>query len=157
MKNGVFIFIFSTCIFCNVHAQTSSNSSGGEARGVGGSASFSIGQVTNAYQKSNSSSVNQGVQQPYQIKSLETNELYKNISISVAPNPTNEYLNLKVENPFNYNLNWKLISEDGELISGDKIWVASTPITMEFLSPGVYVIVVQMSNIVVKSIKIIKN
>ena len=50
-----------------LHAQESVNSSGGEATGTGGTASYSVGQVVYTTATGTNGSVAQGVQQPYEI------------------------------------------------------------------------------------------
>ena len=60
-----FIFI---CIM-NIKAQQTISSSGGDAKGVGGSASFTIGQIDYIDFNNSNGYVNQGVQQPFEMYS----------------------------------------------------------------------------------------
>ena len=68
-------------------SQESLNSSGGTASGIDGSVSYSIGQVVISSSSDTAGSLNQGVQQPYQIEVVSTPKIDPEISISVYPNP----------------------------------------------------------------------
>jgi hypothetical protein len=63
-----------------VYAQESANSSGGKAIGVGGTVSYSVGQVFYTTNIGNSSSIAQGVQNAYEIYSVGNEENNFNIS-----------------------------------------------------------------------------
>jgi hypothetical protein len=89
-----FAFSLST-----VSAQTSVNATGGDASGSGGSASYSVGQVAYQTHTGTSGSVAEGVQQPYEISVVTSIEEANDIKLSITayPNPTTDYLELKVE------------------------------------------------------------
>ncbi|MCB0409870.1 MAG: hypothetical protein KDD29_06595, partial [Flavobacteriales bacterium] len=62
------IFITLQILICSiVFAQENTVSSGGDALGVGGSASYSVGQVVYTTHTGVNGSIAQGVQQPYEI------------------------------------------------------------------------------------------
>jgi hypothetical protein len=82
-----------------LQAQTSVNATGGDASGGGGSVSYSVGQVVYTTNTGANGSVAQGVQQPFEISVVTGIEEAKgiNLSVSAYPNPTTDYLELKVE------------------------------------------------------------
>ena len=112
MKKIMILFCLLTmCI--GVFAQSAVVSSGGDFSGTSCSISYSVGQVGyNAYE--GSIQFNEGVQQPYEIyeitdndpisdeitfnlrSNLESEEVASSISLSVYPNPTDDFLNLVV-------------------------------------------------------------
>jgi len=141
-----------------LHAQESPTATGGEAAGTGGTASYSIGQVVYTTATGTNGSVAQGVQQPYEI-SVTTGvaETSINLEMNVYPNPTTNYLTLKIDNFELSTLNFQLIDLQGKVIENKKVAASNTTITMETLPKAVYFLNVTNNNQVVKTFKIIKN
>jgi hypothetical protein len=114
----------------NIHAQETVTSSGGNASGGGGSVSYTVGQVAYTSNKSSTGTVSQGVQQPYEILVVtgleEANGI--NLEFSVYPNPTTDFLKLKVENYILENLIYQLYDANGSLIQNGKIMGKETVI-----------------------------
>ena len=77
-------------------AQESSNSSGGNATGSGGTVAYSIGQVVYTTNTGSNGSVAQGVQHAYEIFTVGIKETELNISLTAFPNPTTENLTLQI-------------------------------------------------------------
>ena len=141
-----------------VQAQVSSNSSGGEATGSGGTVAYSIGQVFYTTNTENAGSVAQGVQHAYEIFTVGINETTFQISLSVYPNPTCENLNLIVSNLNNENLSYQLLDMQGKQLSNGQIVAQQTQINMNSLPCAAYFIhVVNQENKKLQSFKIIKN
>ncbi|MEJ5266144.1 MAG: hypothetical protein WHT29_12590, partial [Bacteroidales bacterium] len=82
-----------------LQAQESVNATGGNAFGSGGSVSYSVGQVVYTTNSGTNGSVAQGVQQPYEISVVTGLEEAKgiNLSVSAYPNPTTDYLTLRID------------------------------------------------------------
>tara|TARA_B110000037_G_C17035891_1_gene471588 strand:- start:343 stop:825 length:483 start_codon:yes stop_codon:yes gene_type:complete len=141
-----------------LHAQESINGSGSEATGTGGTASYSVGQVVYTTATGTNGSVAQGVQQPYEISvTTGINETTINLEMSVYPNPTTNYLQLKVESEKLENLNFQLIDLQGKVIENKKVSATTSTIKMETLPKAIYFLNVTDNNQVVKTFKIIKN
>ena len=139
-----------------LHAQESSTAAGGEATGTGGTSSYSVGQVVYTTATGTNGSLAQGVQQPYEISvTIGIKETSINLELSVYPNPTTDYLTLKVDD-FE-TLNFQLIDLQGKIIANKKVTNATTIIKMEELAKALYFLNVTKNNKVVKSFKIIKN
>src|SRR6478735_5818225 len=77
-------------------AQESVNSTGGDATGIGGNFSYSVGQVVYTTNSGSLGSVSQGVQQTYEIFIDGVNETLLDISLSVFPNPAADHLTLEI-------------------------------------------------------------
>lgn len=77
-------------------AQESTNSSGGDATGSGGSVAFSVGQVGYTTTTNTAGILAQGVQQPFEISIVGLNEAATNISLTAFPNPTADNLTLQL-------------------------------------------------------------
>lgn len=139
-----------------LHAQESPTSTGGEATGTGGTASYSIGQVVYTTNTGTNGSVAQGVQQVFEISTtLGINETSINLELSVYPNPTTNYLTLKVEKL--ENLTYQLIDLQGKIITNKKVTAKTSTIKMEDLPKAIYFLNVTKNNQLVKTFKIIKN
>jgi hypothetical protein len=142
-----------------LQAQEVISATGGEASGGGGSVSYSVGQVFYTTSTGTTGSVAQGVQQPYEISVVTEIEQAKDINLMILayPNPTNDYLMLKVDNYDNKNLLYQLFDISGKLLESKKITSNETQIKMEMLIPSNYFIKVTDKKKEIKTFKIIKN
>ena len=139
-----------------LYAQESPTTAGGEATGTGGTASYSVGQVVYTSATGTNGSLAQGVQQPYEISTtVGIKETAITLELSVYPNPTTDYLTLKVDD-FE-TLNFQLIDLQGKIIENKKVSSTTTSINVENLPKALYFLNVTKNNKVVKSFKIIKN
>jgi hypothetical protein len=139
-----------------LYAQESPTTAGGEATGTGGTASYSVGQVVYTTATGTNGSVAQGVQQPYEISTtVGIKETAITLELSVYPNPTTDYLTLKVED--NTELNYQLYDLQGKVIENKKVTANSTTIKMEALPKAIYFLNATKNNRIVKTFKIIKN
>ena len=141
-----------------LHAQEIPTASGGEATGAGGTASYSLGQVVYTTATGTNGSVAQGVQQPFEISvTTGVNETTINLEMSVYPNPTTNYLQLKVDSEKLDNLNFQLIDLQGKVIDNKKISSTTTSINVESLPKAIYFLNVVKNYQIVKTFKVIKN
>ena len=152
----VMVFLFSSGL-TSLHAQVAIPASGGNATG-NGTVSYSIGQVVYTT-NTNSGSVAQGVQQPYEISVITAIEDAKDISLifSVYPNPTTDFLILKVENYDMENLSYWVYGVSGNLIETKKIIAGETQISMTNQLSGTYFLKITEGNKDIKTFKIIKH
>ncbi len=143
----------------SVQAQEGTTASGGEAKGSGGSVSYSIGQVVYNTNTGTNGSMSEGIQQPYEIFVVtgleEVNGI--NLIISAYPNPTTDVLILKVENYKNENLTYQLYDISVHLLENNKLYTNQTSIVMSNFVSGTYFLKVTENNKEVKTFKIIKN
>lgn len=151
----------SLLLFCIMSLQSQENItiSGGDATGSGGTAAYSVGQIVYTTITGTDGSVAQGVQQPYEISIVNGIEQDAgiNLELKVYPNPTNDFLNLIVEDYNNETLSYQLYDINGQIIKRGKILGIETTIMMEFQVPGNYLLIVFDDQNEVKTFKIIKN
>jgi len=141
-----------------LHAQQAVTTAGGEATGTGGTASYTVGQVVYTTATGTNGSVAQGVQQPYEISTtLGIKETAIRLEMTVYPNPTTNYLTLKVGDFELSSLNFQLIDLQGKVIENKKVTATSTTIKMEELPKAIYFLNITDNNQVVKTFKIIKT
>jgi len=140
-----------------LHAQETVTTAGSEATGTGGTASYTVGQVVYTTTATGTNgSVAQGVQQPYEISTtVGINEISINLELSVYPNPTTDYLTLKVEKT--EGLTFQLFDMQGKLIKSKTVNNTSTDISLAEQPTATYFLKVVKNNQLVKTFKIIKN
>ena len=142
-----------------LQAQTSVNATDGDVSGSGGSVSYSVGQVVYTTHTGTSGSVAEGVQQPYEISVVTGLEEAQSINLSVTayPNPTTDYLTLRIDEFEISNLSFQLYDMNGKLLQNEKITGNQTSILMSNLVPATYFVKVIQGNKEFKTFKIIKN
>lgn len=156
-----FLFIFPFLFLFSWHEYSYSQqivlAAGGEATGSGGVADYSLGQIAYLTATGTQGSVNEGVQQPYEIL---FNSIYEPgiLLESVAyPNPANSYLKIKIQNKVTENLKYRLYTLNGLVIREDLIKETETTIPIDEFSPGTYLLTILENNITLNSYKIIKQ
>jgi hypothetical protein len=164
---GFKLSVLLLSIGLTVQAQQASVAAGATAFGNGGTVSYSIGQVVYTTATGTTGSVEQGVQQTYEVTAVTGIEEAKEISLEVSayPNPTTDYLILNVgaftllnDQPMSY----KLYDMNGKVIETQKIINDQTIIVMSNLLPANYFLTVVKtmdgkSPQDVKTFKITKN
>jgi hypothetical protein len=132
--------------------------SGGEAAGSGGSGSYTVGQVFYTTHTGTTGSVSQGVQHPFEFQTLSNPELTTvNLTAVTYPNPTKDFIILKITDRAFNNLRYTLFDVNGKSILSDAIATSSTQIQMKYLSIGAYVLKVSQKNKPLKTFKILKH
>ena len=172
------------CIYTESYSQETILTAGKDASGSGGSASYSIGQVTYLYNTGSTGSEAQGVQQPYEISVVQAvknaniqsidksgfnttlssvlaksgDEKSINLKFTAYPNPTSDLLTLTIDflESGDLNLSYQLFDLNGKLIESKKIENNSTGIDMQYLVPATYILNVVKGNKSMKTFKIIK-
>ena len=159
-KNRMLSGIFLLGLGLNgLHAQEALVTSGGDASGIGGSSSYSIGQVIYTTHSGIGGSVAQGVQHAYDISvtsGIDEN-FGINLELSAYPNPTSDFLILKIENNSNSNLFYYLYDMNGTLLDNQNVKGNVTSIEMLEYNPGAYFLKIMNDQIDVKTFKIIKK
>jgi len=157
MKTKISLFLLLLCIGI-INAQETITTAGGEASGVGGTLSESFGQTVYTTNQSSDGSIAQGVQQAFEISVvLGVSVTNIQLNISVYPNPTTNYLTLKIVDGHWDALNYQLYDTQGRLVKSNKALTESTVITMQNLATGSYFLKVTQNQHVLKTFKIIKN
>jgi hypothetical protein len=155
MKKIALIFLFG---ISTLQAQQNTTSTGGEAIGTGGSASYSVGQIDYVSNSDSNFSVSQGVQQPFEISVvLGLEENYIKLNLAAYPNPTNDILFLSIENGLSQELTYQLIDLQGKLIENNVIKNNTTEIKLAHLEKAIYFLNITENNKSIKTFKIIKN
>jgi hypothetical protein len=132
--------------------------SGGEAVGSGGSANYTVGQVFYTTYTTTAGAVSQGVQHPFEFQTLSNSALTTvKLTAVTYPNPTKDFIILKITDTALHNLRYTLFDLNGKSIVSDAITASSTAIQMKHLAIGAYVLKVIQKNKSLKSFKILKQ
>lgn len=143
-----------------IKAQDAVPSAGGESSGVGGTASFTVGQTFSAIHEGATGSLAEGVQQPIEISVVSgIIETGIDLNISAYPNPTTNFLYLKVDASTSQSVNtmrYQLYDLNGRMIASEKIVSDVTTIETFQLSPATYFVKVLGDDKELKTFKVIK-
>jgi hypothetical protein len=155
-KSVTFLIALFSVAF--MQAQQGAVASGGFATGAGGSFSYSVGQVFYTTNTEATGSVSQGMQQAFEIISLSNQSPTKSdIVVNVFPNPTSDQIILSLSNMDRASFSYMLFDLNGKAISNAVLLNSSTPVAMQSLSKGIYILKVNQNNSEFKTFKIIKN
>ena len=149
-----FLLLFTQLFY----GQQTIPASGGEATGTGGTSSFTVGQVFYTTNASSTGSVSQGVQQAFEFQTLSNPGLLTaQLKAITYPNPTTDYVVLKITDTALENLQYTLFDLNGKIIASKKITTTSTQIIMKNSSIGMYLLKLTKKNQPLKTFKIIKK
>ena len=140
------------------YAQETIPSAGGNATGTGGTSSYTVGQLVYTTNTSTSGSVSQGVQQAFEFQSL-SNPVLLTVQLTAVtyPNPTTDFIVLKITDTALENLQYTLFDLNGKTIASKPIRTSSTEIAMKNLSVGMYLLKLTKKNKPLKTFKVIKK
>ena len=155
IKSILVIMLFLNGITLN--AQESVTAAGGNAESNSGSVSYSVGLVVYTTTIEADGSVARGLQHAYEIYSLDVDEMIKNISLSVFPNPTSDFLTLRIPDDNIEKISYQLYDLTGNLIESRSIHSDQSLIDMSKLSSAVYFIHILKGNERIQSFKVIKK
>ena len=155
------ITFFLLFVISIIQAQEAILTSGGEAFGVDGTFSFSVGQILYSANINNEGYESQGVQHAIMVYDLSSPSL-NIISLNAVtyPNPTKGNILLNIGNIGNSEvtgLSYKLYDINRRIIKDASILNQSTQISLVNLDSGVYLLMLNYNNIKVKAFKIIKT
>lgn len=158
MKKQCLLLLAGFILTANLtFCQSNTVASGGNGSGSGGAVSFSIGQIDYISSTGNPGTINQGVQQPYEIYLISgIDEFGQDINVSIGPNPTIDILNIYVNEQFDgiyyklFDLNGKELTSTQKLIQHAQIDLSGYPI-------GDYQLMIIQFDKIIQSYKILKK
>lgn len=156
MKHLLF-FLFSS-LATITFAQQGVLTTGVNATGSGGSASYSVGQLTWNMFTGNNSSVIQGTQQPYEISVLTSISNYEvTLNYVIYPNPTLGKVTLNINDTDIDGLKYQLFNLSGVMLQEKNIETVETEIHIESYKPSTYFLRILQNQQAIKLFKIVKN
>jgi hypothetical protein len=144
-------------ILCNsIYAQQGVVVTGGDVKNTTGSISTSLGQVSYSYISNGIQTINQGIQQTYDI-TTSVNTIDENIHINVMPNPTNQLITLAIQE-FQFNkYRYSLVDLSGKKLQSNIITSDRTELNLQSLPASIYMLQVMDDTQAIKTFKIIKT
>jgi hypothetical protein len=139
----------------SLEAQQSTNSSGAEANGSGGTSSYTVGQTLYKTSSSIDGSSSEGVQQAFKVSTITGQDISKvTLGSNAYPNPTSNTLTLTVAEVSD--LTYKLYDLQGNEIKSNTIYSQATKINIEDQPSATYFLKIYKNKSELKSFKIIK-
>lgn len=139
-------------------AQQSVVSSGNTITNSTGSVSYTIGQPNYISIYSTEGVVNQGNQQAFEIYALDLDNIRdQNVTITVFPNPTNSFINIKMDELISGDIEAKIFDIQGKLIDEHKFNTVDPQINFLNFPSGIYILNIYNEKALLQSFKIIKN
>ncbi|MBI1837819.1 MAG: T9SS type A sorting domain-containing protein [Flavobacteriia bacterium] len=159
MKKKFTIFTLSISLIPTIIlAQESITVTSAEATGLGGSASYSVGQLMYTTTVGSNASISEGVQQPYEISEVLSLKEAEKITFEMTafPNPTTDLLKIKIENYANQQMNIKLLDNKGKIIQEFAINEIETHIDFKSFPAALYTLQIIQNNTIIKIVQISK-
>lgn len=146
-----------TMLHGGIRAQDALDAAGGEATGLGGAASYSVGQLAIQTYATTGFSIAEGVQQPYEI-SMIVGIPDDGIELKVAayPNPVRDYLRLSVLVWNDEAIDYRLRDMAGRELFGRHVLAEETDIHMADLPNATYFLTISSDQKPIKIFKIVK-
>jgi len=146
------------CVLQLSYAQETIPSTGGNASGTGGVSNYTVGQLVYTTNISTAGSVSQGIQQAFEFQTLgNPGLLAAQLTAVTYPNPTTDFIVLKIKDTTLKNLQYTLFDVNGKIIASNPIRTSSTEIPMRNLSIGMYLLKLTKKNKPLKTFKVIKK
>ena len=140
MKSICFL-VFFACIHLILIGQEAIITSGSNSNGVGGSSSYTIGQVVYTTNFSETGSSAQGVQHPNLEIITDLLSLDDTFNFSIYPNPTIDQLHLSVDaENYQGGLYFKLYNIEGKTLLTEEMIAPITQINMSPLAAATYIL-----------------
>jgi len=148
------LLIFTGLLSMSTLAQQANVASGGNATGTGGSFSYSVGQVF--YSSDTEGTINEGVQQPYEIYIVSIEESLVELELNLYPNPTLQELSIEIPN-FKSDLTATIYNSGGLLMENVKLISSRTLVSVRNWPASTYYIHVGDASGNSSKYKLIKN
>ena len=153
--------IAAMALFGAIKAQTVMpevlSSSGGSGQTAQVSLAWTIGEPVTTTVSDGTSTLTQGFQQPTLLIATAQNEINELTSLLIYPNPTADYVTVKMDQATQASYSYRVFDSAGKLVSEGKATSANPNISFQGLASGQYTISLLNQNSKQQSISIIKQ
>lgn len=158
MKKQLLYGLLVSSICYASHAQQGTNASGGMATESSGSVSYTIGQIDYSTFFGSNGIIHSGIQQPFEIQqTLGIDVTNVKLKMIAFPNPSNNILNLRVEDLDLKDMRYQLLDIAGRILKEERIVSQDTQVIMSDYNSGNYLLNVIQNSKPLKTFKIVKN
>lgn len=130
---------------------------GSNVTGASGSVSYSVGQVFYLTHESTTGTVHEGLQQAYEIFTVDIPGIVNEFDITVFPNPALDHLVIRAVETEGKNFRYQIYNTSGQLVFANDLNGTETNIQVEMLQPSTYFIHILSGNETIKTFKLIKH
>lgn len=155
----VVLTMYCTFVFLRLNGQEGISAAGGDAAGSGGSAAFTCGQVFYSFISGANETINQGVQQPYEISVVTGLEetTSGDYEFLIYPNPAAGNINIEIKSGDYEALRFCLYNSSGIPILEKEAVGDMNTMSLDNLPPSLYFLKIVKKNLNIKVYKIIKK
>jgi len=139
------------------NAQQVISSSGSTLKNSAGSLSFTVGELVIDTKNAGATTITQGFHQTKLTITAMNVLREQNFSISAFPNPTNNFVNLKIEKGEIRDIEFTLFDLQGKVLSNRKIESTNTEVSFSGYNSGNYLLKVIQKGKEIQTFKIIKD
>ena len=159
LRLGIIAGLLGWLLPFSLLAQSGIHPSGGDLSQPEGTLTYSVGQVWVQSATGLAYSLQEGVQQPFEIQLMTDQDpsLDLRVTFQPYPNPTLDLLWLQAEGLLPPNLTANLTTLQGQVLFSQAVNSASTQFSLQHLTEGVYLLYLLRDEQPVKTFKIIKN
>ncbi len=158
-KENLFLLLIVIASPFSVYPQETISTSGNEAKGSGGTSSYTVGQTVYAIKSGDGGEALEGIQFPYEIfiiTGVDEND-DTGVALKAYPNPATDILILNTGSCNLKALFYTLADINGNFKKKKKITATETEIDLKNLPNGSYFLKINDSEKNIKTFKIIKN
>jgi len=154
-----FIIVSAIMAFISgfANAQHVISSSGSTLKNSTGSLSFTVGELVIDTKNAGATTITQGFHQTKLTITAMNNLRKQNFSISAFPNPTNDFVNLKIEKGEIRDVEFTLFDLQGKVLSNRKIESTNTEVSFSGYNSGNYLLKVIQNGKEIQTLKIVKE
>lgn len=160
LNQTISLLAVSVVIFLSapsIYGQEGILTTGGNTTSSSGSVSYSIGQVFYLTHKNTAGTLHEGVQQAYEIFTVDIPGVNAGTDISLFPNPANTHFVIRTDEIQVSKLRYQVIDVNGHLLESGVLSGKETVVQVNSLSPSVYFIHILAENKTIKTFKLIRH
>lgn len=151
------VFAFLVLLSNFSYAQQILSSSGATGQNSSGSISYTLGELVITTQTNGTNTITQGFHQTQIIVTAISEPSGTGFSMTVFPNPTNDFVTLKIEKGEIQNLEFILFDAQGRFLLQKELTGSEQKVSFEQLNPGNYFLKVSKNGMELKTFKIVKT
>jgi hypothetical protein len=151
------VFAFLVLLSNFSYAQQVLSSSGATGQNSSGSISYTLGELVIDTKVNGATTITQGFHQTQLVVTAISEPSETGFSIAAFPNPTNDFVMLKIEKGEIQNLEFILIDAQARFLLKEKLTGSEQKVSFDQLNPGAYFIKILKNGMEIQTFKIVKT